>query len=324
MLYFSLVIDQGGVVKKGTLVMGKILKCLSLVMVALVLILGAGGDADAKKKKKKYKLTDEEIAMFDKWHVKPKKRQKAVKNLRKKPKFVGAIKCNGSCHDPYYQAWTKSPHGGTFELLKAGVRKEAKERVKLDPEKDYTTTPLCLRCHTTGYKQRGGFKPAGSKSKKGKDTASKIDPTEPNKEQVGCEMCHSVAGGSQFRAVMKSSKGDFTKTETEKYGQRWDYANVCTRCHTHPNTPFLPSVHDKYKFNYEERKLKVHKIADFWSEDNADQKLEKKDDRAKEQGQSEKTPLIIEDFEVKDGKLKFKKGTKPYNSKKKTFNYKKG
>ena len=38
----------------------------------------------------------------------------------------------------------------------------------------------------------------------------------------------------------------------------------------------------------------------YWSEDNADQKLEKKDDRAKEQGQTEKTPLIIEDFEIKE------------------------
>ena len=262
--------------------------------------------------------------MFDKWEVKPKKRAKAVKDMRKKPKFVGAIKCNGSCHDPYYQAWQNSPHGGTYNLLKPGERKEAKLRVKLDPEKDYTTTPLCLRCHTTGYRQKGGFKPAGSKSKKGKDTATKIDPTEPNKEQVGCEMCHSVAGGSQFRAVMKSSKGNFTKAETEHYGQRWDYANVCTRCHTHKNTPFKPEVHDKYKFNYEERKLKVHKIADYWSEDNADQKLEKKDERAKQVGQTEKTPLLIEDFEINDkGKLKFKKGTKPYNSKRKTYNYKK-
>ena len=304
--------------------MGRIVKFLSLVLVSLVLVFGTGIEADAKKKKKKVVLTAEETAMFDKWEVKPKKRAKAVKDMRKKPKFVGAIKCNGSCHDPYYQAWQNSPHGGTYKLLKPGERKEAKLRVKLDPEKDYTTTPLCLRCHTTGYRQKGGFKPAGSKSKKGKDTATKIDPTEPNKEQVGCEMCHSVAGGSQFRAVMKSSKGNFTKAETEHYGQRWDYANVCTRCHTHKNTPFLPEVHDKYKFNYEERKLKVHKIADYWSEDNADQKLEKKDERAKEVGQTEKTPLLIEDFKINDkGKLKFKKGTKPYNSKKKTFNYKK-
>jgi len=136
-------------------------------------------------------------------------------------------------------------------------------------------------------------------------------------------MCHSVAGGSHFRAVMKASKGKFDKGDTEKYGQRWDYANVCTRCHTHPNTPFKPSVHDKYKFNFEERKLKVHLAADFYNEDNMDQKLEKVKDRAKEVSQSEKTPLLIEDFKIKKGKLKFKKGTKPYNKKKKTFNYKK-
>ena len=310
--------------EKRELEMLRIIKVLCLVLVSLVLVFGTGIEADAKKKKKKIVLTEAENALFDKWKVKPKKRQKAVKDMRKKPKYVGAVKCNGSCHDPYYQAWTKSPHGGTYNLLKPGERKEAKIRVKLDPEKDYTTTPLCLRCHTTGYRQKGGFKPAGSKSKKGKDTASKIDPEEPNKEQVGCEMCHSVAGGSQFRAVMKTSKGNFTKAETEQYGQRWDYANVCTRCHTHKNTPFKPEVHDKYKFNYEERKLKVHKIADYWSEDNADQKLEKKDERAKQVGQTEKTPLLIEDFEISEkGKLKFTKGSKPYNSKKKTFNYKK-
>ncbi len=305
--------------------MGRIMKALSLVLVSLVLVFGVGIEADAKKKKgEKLELTEAEKAMFDKWEIKPKKRAKTVRNMRKKPKYVGAIKCNGSCHDAYYQAWTKSPHGRTYDLLKPGERKEAKLRVKLDPEKDYTTTPLCLRCHTTGYGQRGGFKVAGSKSKKGKDTASKIDPTEPNKEQVGCEMCHSVAGGSQFRAVMKSSKGNFTKAEIESYGQRWDYSNACTRCHTHRTTPFKPEVHDKYKFNFEERKLKVHEIADYWNEDNADQKLEKKDERAKEVGQTEKTPLIIEDFEITDkGKLRFIKGTKPYNSKKRTFNYKK-
>ena len=315
--------DQGGFVEKREWTMGKILKVLSLVLVSLALVFGTGIEVDAKKKKKKIELTEAENVMFDKWEVKPKKRAKSVKIMRKKPKFVGAVKCNGSCHDSYYQAWVKSPHGGTFNLLKPGERKEAKLRVKLDPEKDYTTTPLCLRCHTTGYGQRGGFKPAGSKSKKGKDTATKIDPEEPNKEQVGCEMCHSVAGGSQFRAVMKASKGNFVKAETEQYGQRWDYANVCTRCHTHKNTPFLPEVHDKYKFNFEERKLKVHQIAEYWNEDNMDQKLEKKDDRAKEVGQTEKTPLVIEDFKINDkGKIKFKKGTKPYNSKKKIFNYK--
>ena len=308
--------------------MGKTFKRLSLVLLSMTLVLGVGGPAYAAKKD--IKITPAEKALLDKWEVgkKLKTRKKTIKKMRKalkkKVKFAGAVKCNGSCHDPYYQAWVNSPHGGTYTLLKPGERTEAKKRVKLDPEKDYTTNPLCLRCHTPGYKQRGGFKPAGSKNKKGKDVSSKIDPEEPNLEQVGCEMCHSVAGGSHFRAIMKASKGKFDKAETEKYGQRWDYANVCTRCHTHPNTPFKPSVHDKYKFNFEERKLKVHPTKKYWNEDNMDQELEKIKDRAKQVSQSEKTPLVIEDFKVKDGKLKFKKGTKPYNKKKKTFNYKEG
>lgn len=275
----------------------KCFKTLGLILLAVMLIAGSGDIADAKKKKKK--------------------------KIPKRPSYVGAVKCNGSCHDPYYQAWKDSPHGKTFTLLKPGERVEAKKRVKLDPDKDYTTDPHCLRCHTTGYRQRGGFKPAGSKNKKGKDISTKIDPDEPNKEQVGCEMCHSVAGGAQFRVVMKNTKGDFKKEETEKYGQRWDYSNVCTRCHTHPNTPFQPTVHDKYKFNFEERKKKVHPIDKYWNEDNEDQKLEKVKDRKEQTAQSEKTPLIIEDWKVVKGKLRFKKGATPYNKKEKTFNYKK-
>lgn len=241
--------------------------------------------------------------------VDAKKRKKKPNNY--KMKYVGATKCNGSCHDAYYQAWKNSPHGGTFNLLKPDVRVEAKKRVELDPKKDYTTDPHCLRCHTTGYRQRGGFKPADSK----KPTA--IDPEEPNKEQVGCEMCHTVAGGSEIRLVMKNTKGDFAKAETEKHGQRWDYANVCTRCHTHSNTPFQPTVHEKYKFNFDERKKKVHPTDEYWNVDNEDQRLEKVKDRAKEVSLSEKTPLVIEDWKIKKTKkgqrLYFKKSSRPYN-----------
>ena len=107
---------QGGFVEKREWKMGKILKILSLVLVSLALVFGTGIEVDAKKKKKKIELTEAENAMFDKWEVKPKKRAKSVKIMRKKPKFVGAVKCNGSCHDAYYQAWVKSPHGGTFNL----------------------------------------------------------------------------------------------------------------------------------------------------------------------------------------------------------------
>jgi len=203
--------------------------------------------------------------------------------------------------------------------LKAGAKPEVKKAAGLDPQKDYTTDSTCLRCHTTGYRQRGGFKPAGSKNKKGKDVSSAIDPSEPNKEQVGCEMCHSVVGGAQFRVVMKNSKGKFKKAETEQYGQRWDYANVCTRCHMHPRSP-----HKGEKFDYAAAKATIHDKDKYYNEDNMDQKLEKFKDRAKEKAQSEETPLVIEDWGFKKGKLLFKKGTRPYDKKKKSFNYKKG
>jgi hypothetical protein len=272
--------------------MGKTIKTICLVLLSAVFLVGVADNADARKKK-----------------------------IPKKPKYVGAAKCNGSCHDPYYQAWRDSPHGKSFNSLKPGEGAEAKKKAKLDPEKDYTTDPQCLRCHTTGYRERGGFKPAGSKNKKGKDTSTKIDPEEPNKEQVGCEMCHAVAGGAQFRVVMKNTKGDFKKEETEKYGQRWDYENVCSRCHNHPKSP-----HGDAKLDYAKVKGTVHPFAKFITEDNADQDIVKDGkvkDRAKVKAKSEETPLVIEDWDFKKGKLKFAKGTKPYNKKKKSFNYKK-
>ena len=81
--------------------MGKTLKIMSLILLSVAIVMGGAGDADAKKKKKK--------------------------KIPKKPSYVGAVKCNGSCHDAYYQAWVKSPHGGTFNLLKPGERAEAKK-----------------------------------------------------------------------------------------------------------------------------------------------------------------------------------------------------
>lgn len=267
------------------------IKSMTLMLVALGLMMTGAPDAYAKKKK-----------------------------IPKKPSYVGAVKCNGSCHDPYYQAWKKTPHGNSFASLKAGEKGEAKTAAGLDPEKDYSADPTCLRCHTTGYRQKGGFKPAGSKSKKGKDTSTAIDPEEPNKEQVGCEMCHAAAGGSQFRVVMKNTKGDFKKSDTEKYGMRWDYANVCTRCHMHPQSP-----HKDEKFDFEASKGKVHDKDKYFSEDNMDQKLEKAEDRAAETAVSQEKPLRIEEWSISDkGKLKFKKGTKPYSTKKKKPLYKKG
>ena len=85
--------------------MGKTLRIVSLFIFSVSIVLGGVHDADAKKKKKKFEITEAEHALLDKWEAKKteKSRKKAVKKLRKvlmkKVTYVGATKCNGSCHD---------------------------------------------------------------------------------------------------------------------------------------------------------------------------------------------------------------------------------
>lgn len=256
------------------------------------------------------------------------------KKIPKTPKFVGAAKCDGSCHDPWYQAWMNSGHGKTYNLLKPGERTDAKKKAEalikeklvkfggrdqayvdgLDVTKaDFTSEPLCLRCHTTGFGQSGGFRFKDTKTKKGKiKKKTAIDPEEPSLEQVGCEMCHSVRGGSQFRMLMKNTEGDFTSAQAEKLNKRYDNntGNVCKRCHEHQNTPFQPSLDDKYKFNFEERKKKVHNIEKYRNADNKDQVIEKRKDRlTKDPGVTYTKNLVIEQWVIKNaesGKIGWK------------------
>lgn len=270
--------------------MAKVFKSFGYLFLTLCLFLGYSDTAEAAKKK-----------------------------VPKRPKFVGATKCDGSCHDPYYQAWKKSPHGKTFDLLKAGNAADAKKRDGLDPEKDYTSDPACLFCHTTGYRQRGGFIPPGTKFK-GRDVSTRIDPSEPNLEQVGCEMCHSVAGGSQFRVVMKNTKGDFKKGDIEKYGLRWDYKNVCNRCHGHKQNP-----HKGEKADLEAALANIHPFSKFITEDNADQNIVKDGkvkDREKEKSLSEEKGVVVENWKIHKGKLRFLKGGRAFNYKKGKIYYK--
>lgn len=227
----------------------------------------------------------------------------AARKKPTKPKYVGALKCDGSCHDPWYLAWSETPHARTYDLLKPKKRADAKKKAGLDPEKDYTGDPTCLRCHTTGYKQAGGFK--GPDAKK---PTRKEDPDEPNIAAVGCEMCHTVMGGAMVRYVMKEEKEKFTRTGTEAVGQRFDYENACKRCHLHPNSPFQPSVDPKYNFDFEERKKKVHEYKKWYNEDNKEQVLtyDDKGNSVHGIGDTEKNPLPIEQWKIVDGKFKKK------------------
>jgi hypothetical protein len=130
-------------------------------------------------------------------------------------------------------------------------------------------------------------------------------------------MCHGVTGGALWRVLMKDSKGKFKRTEMEALGYRADLENVCKRCHEHPNTPFKPSLDPKYKFNYEERKKKVHNAEKYYNEDNKDQIItrDKNGVSVHAPGYTDTHPLPIEKWEVVDGK--FKKIVWPFWSKKK-------
>ncbi len=163
------------------------------------------------------------------------------------PKYVSVKGCE-SCHKDEVADWEKSSHAKAFELLQAGVKKGAKQRAGLDPEKDYTADPDCLACHTTGYKEDGGFADAGSIEKFG---------------GVGCEGCHGP--GSEYRKLHKEKKTDFTKDEAKATGQSYGSidATVCAKCHS-DKSPFKASVHEKYVFNLEDRLKKNASFHTFY------------------------------------------------------------
>ncbi|MBI5969978.1 MAG: cytochrome c family protein [Deltaproteobacteria bacterium] len=219
--------------------------------------------------------------------------QAAQINIPAKPAYMGSAACNGRCHDPWYQAWKNTPHAKTYELLKPGVRAHAKNKGKLSPNADYTKNPNCLRCHTTGYGQKGGFI-AGE---------TPISSVMPDMEAVGCEMCHTARGGNQAMAFMKETDGVFKRNKIEVWGLRYDYENVCRRCHGHPKSPHKPSIDPKYSFNYKARKNHVHDYEKYYNELNKTQTYKIKHGA----GVTEKHPLMIEDWDVVEGKIQFKK-----------------
>jgi len=92
--------------------------------------------------------------------------------------FVGSGRCK-KCHIKEHRSWEETKMANVFELLKPGVRSEAKKAAGLDPAKDYTKDQECLPCHTVGYGKPGGY----------------VDPKKtPNHLGVGCENCHGPGG----------------------------------------------------------------------------------------------------------------------------------
>jgi len=137
----------------------------------------------------------------------------AKREKSKKSSFVTAEVCK-MCHRADYDIWKKSGHSHAFKTLE-------KPGKTFDPE--------CLICHTTGFRQEGGFL-AGSITPKLKD--------------VQCEGCHE-AGLEHIKLV---GQNKLSLMERTKY-YRKATKDGCLKCHTRENSP-------KYNFETYWKKIK--------------------------------------------------------------------
>jgi hypothetical protein len=105
-------------------------------------------------------------------------------------KYVGTKKCK-PCHLKLHKSWQKTSHANNFELVvEMGKDKEAE----------------CLKCHTTGYGEPGGFVDAE---------------TSPNLVSTGCEACHGP--GSKHLSIKKKADKKGSMGEVKK--------GICEKCH---------------------------------------------------------------------------------------------
>ncbi len=153
------------------------------------------------------------------------------------PHYVGIEQCK-LCHLPHFESWDTTRMAKAFELLKPGVRAEAKRKARLDPNRDFTTDPKCLKCHVTGFGQPGGF--------------VSMEKT-PQMANIQCEMCHGP--GSAYMEMMLKPRGTYTREDYVAQGGLIlpsSEQNVCTQqCHN-SQSPFVPA--DGYNFDFEDRK----------------------------------------------------------------------
>ena len=104
-----------------------------------------------------------------------------------KATYVGSARCE-SCHEHAHDVWANSPHAKAMDTL---------EKEKFPSNRHYD--PECVKCHTTGFQQPGGYNdlvlnianwPAPPAVK---PTAAQLAKHNTNLRGVGCESCHGPA-----------------------------------------------------------------------------------------------------------------------------------
>lgn len=168
------------------------------------------------------------------------------------PAYVGNERCS-MCHRAQYQDWQRSKHARAFEVLKAGSHRVDKRKAGLDPERDYTAAPECLRCHTTGYGLEGGFVSLSAT---------------PEQAGVGCEECHGP--GERYREIHKAARGAIDRTGLIAAGQRFPSvsdAAACRSCHDHEDSPFNADLDPKHAFDARDRLADVRSFHRIYRHD---------------------------------------------------------
>lgn len=149
--------------------------------------------------------------------------------------YVGSNNCR-KCHIKEWRSWSETKMAKAFDVLKPGERAEAKKEAGLDPDKDYTTDPACVKCHVTGHGEPGGF----------------VDiETTPDLAGVGCEECHGAGGTYTQDGYMTLQNKEYKKADLVAVGLVGEITeDQCVKCH---NTE-SPFVGDDYVFDFETRK----------------------------------------------------------------------
>jgi len=133
------------------------------------------------------------------------------------------------CHPKLYEAWKKSAHGKSFDLLKPNVRAKEKQMAGLKPAEDYTADKSCMKCHVTGW-QEGGYsfeKPDGKW------------------KGVGCEACHGAAAAWNELHTNKNLQHRERKLKQAGLMEPFKGVTVCERCHRDVNSPYKDRHEDR-------------------------------------------------------------------------------
>jgi len=107
--------------------------------------------------------------------------------------YVGTSKCR-LCHLKEYKTWSTSKHANNFDVLQGAER----------------SNPDCVKCHTTGFNQAGGFV---------------SEQATPDMKNTGCEACHGP-GSAHVEAAKNAGTSKNWETKINKVPQ-----NACVQCH---------------------------------------------------------------------------------------------